>query len=327
MPSPLRFIPEDAKLWTDSKGRRIAVAEITIRCHQGRSLLKPTQHNTSLILGVLGRAQERLDFELYGYAYLSTHGSILVGVRDAEHQARIMEYIHGNIAAELGRPEYSDWPEKFWGRRGRPILVLSNHDLEERLRYLLANSTKEHLVRHPTRWPGAHCARALCYGTTDKGLWIDHTELSRLERKNKTDKRVSEVTVVTHYDVKLYKLPCCAHMTDEEYRQYNKDNCCDIAENAAEEREETGASVLGVSKIMRRHPHYRPDHLDKSPAPPIHCCDDEQRSRFLEAYRAFVAAYREAFAALRDGIAEFGFPDGGIPPGYRFFPATAPDTG
>ena len=42
MPAPLRFIPEEAKLWTDQKGRPIAIAEVTIRTIQGRYLMKPT---------------------------------------------------------------------------------------------------------------------------------------------------------------------------------------------------------------------------------------------------------------------------------------------
>jgi hypothetical protein len=76
MTTPLRFIPDEAKLWTDHKGRPIAIAEVTVRTVQGRFLLQPTPDNTRLILGVLGRAQARLDFELYAYAYLSNHGSI-----------------------------------------------------------------------------------------------------------------------------------------------------------------------------------------------------------------------------------------------------------
>ena len=83
MSTPLRFIPDSAKRWTNASGERIAVVEVTIRTILGIYLLKPTERNRSLILGVLGRAQAQLGFELYGYAYLSNHGSLLVGVRDA----------------------------------------------------------------------------------------------------------------------------------------------------------------------------------------------------------------------------------------------------
>ena len=105
---------------------------------------------------------------------------MLVGVRSAQHLSRVMNYIHGNIARELSRKENSDWRGPLFERRGRPILVLGDEELEGRLRYILANSTKEHLVARPERGPGAHCARALCRGTTDKGTWINRTELGRM---------------------------------------------------------------------------------------------------------------------------------------------------
>ncbi len=50
MTTPLRFIPEEAKLWTDSKGRPIAIAEVTVRTVQGRFLfcsLRPPTHALS----------------------------------------------------------------------------------------------------------------------------------------------------------------------------------------------------------------------------------------------------------------------------------------
>jgi len=144
MTTPHRYIPENAKRWRDAEGRPIAIVEITIRSVMGVFVLKPTERNTSLLKGVIGRAQDILDFELYGYAYLSNHGSLLLGVRSAFHLSDIMEYIHSNIARELGRKENSNWRGRFWSRRGRPILVLTDEDLVDRMRYLLSNSTKEH---------------------------------------------------------------------------------------------------------------------------------------------------------------------------------------
>ena len=71
MPSPLRFVPDTAKLWTDKDGNPIAIAEVTIRTIQGRFLMRPSTRSRSLILGVLGKAQQKYKFPLYGYAYLS----------------------------------------------------------------------------------------------------------------------------------------------------------------------------------------------------------------------------------------------------------------
>lgn len=321
MTTPLRYIPEDAKLWTNAEGEPIAVVEVTIRCILGMHLLTPKRRHVSLLLGVIGRALAELDFELYGYAFLSNHGSLLIGVRDAGHLARIMEYIHGNIARELGRPEHSDWPGRFWSRRGRAILVLSDETLIARMRYLLSNSTKEHLVKHPTRWPGAHCARALCHGTTDVGLWIDRTALFRARRREGS--QVKESDFHTHYPLTRSKLPCWRDLGDDEYRQEMRDMCSHIATEAAAARADTGGAVLGVKAILRMEPHYRPPDMKRSPAPLVHCSDRTTRKRFRRAYLRFVAAYREATDALRAGIVSAGFPSGGVPPGCR----CGPDTG
>jgi REP element-mobilizing transposase RayT len=311
-------------LWRDGRGRRIAIVEITIRCQHGRKLLLPTARNTSLLLGVLGRAQKMYDFEIYGYAYLSNHGSILIGVRNPKHASDIMGYIHGNIALELGRKENSDWSDNFWERRGRPIPVLTDTSAEERLRYMLSNSTKEDLVTKPILWPGAHSARALCSGKNDVGRWISHTQLSSLNRNRPDNDQASEEEATTYYEVKLSKLPHLRHKTDKEYRQYCRRICREITRAAVKERKETGGDVMGVEKILNAHPHDRPATLSKSPAPPIHCNDNVFRKWFDNAYRAFATAYRIAHAALREGIAIFQFPEGGILPGYCF---TCIDTG
>ena len=51
MPSPLRFVPEEAKLWTDSDGLPIAIAEVTIRTIQGRYLMRPSSRSTATYSG------------------------------------------------------------------------------------------------------------------------------------------------------------------------------------------------------------------------------------------------------------------------------------
>jgi len=82
----------------------------------GMFLLKPTPQNRDLILCILGRAQALYDFELYNYAFLSNHGSYLLGIRSAEQLARIQGHIHSNIATELGRRPDSKWDGQVHGR-------------------------------------------------------------------------------------------------------------------------------------------------------------------------------------------------------------------
>ena len=315
MSTPYRFIPESAKRWRNKKDEPIAVVEVTIRTILGLFLLKPTSRNTSLILGVLGRAKQLLGFELYGYAFLSNHGSMLLGVRSAAHLAQVMEYVHGNIARELGRKEHSDWQGRFWGRRGRAIVVLTDQDLIERLRYLLANSTKEGLVSHPTRWPGAHCARALCHGRSDVGAWVDRTKLRRLRRAAKgSEKRITDADVTTYYRVHLDRLPCWSECSELQYQGRIRSMCNDIRQQAARERVETGRQVLGVKRILRLSPHHRPGGVHKSPAPPVHCRNHRRRVGFIEHYKAFVESYQSAYTNLHQTLISGTFPPGGVPP-------------
>ena len=313
MPKPLQYLPEEAKLWTDSKGRPIAIAEVTIRTIMRMFLLKPTRQNTNLILGVLGRAQERYDFEIYNYAFLSNHGSYLISARNAEHLSKIKGYIHGNIALELRRQRNCTWNGKFYGRPGRSILVLTDEDVLDRMEYICANSTKEHLVTHPSKWPGAHAARALSSGENDTGTWIDRTETSLRSKKNASRRRrVANISIT--YTVTLSKVPPLAHLSDEEYAKHMEEMCDRIADAAAKERRLTGRAVLGLKRILRFSSMHIPNAVKDTSAPFVHCCEAEIRRFFKAAYQSFVEGYRFANAALREGLDYFDFPEGGHPP-------------
>ena len=196
--------------------------------------------------------------------------------------------------------------------------MLSEEDLVSRMRYLLSNSTKENLVTHPTRWPGAHCAGALCTGKPDVGAWVNRTELRQMRTAGPRNRRdATEADATTHYRVQLDKLPCWSHLSDTQYPQTLSQMCHDIAEQAAELRQVTGCGVAGKKRLLRISAHHRPEHLDKSPAPPIHCTEAPLRQWFIDAYKAFVESYRMAYEALHEGLRRYAFPDGGVPPTSR----------
>ena len=306
MARPLRVVSDFNKTFIASHGRPVAVFEITTRTTQGRFLLKPTRRCRDLVLGVLGRAQSLLEFELYGYAYLSNHGSLLVGVESAHQLSKLICYVNSNIARELGRAEHSDWQETFWGRRARAIPILREEDLAERMKYLLANSTKEHLVSHPTRWPGAHCARALCEGEVDQGVWIDRSLL------HSTGYSIPESEATTVYPVVLQPLPSLRHLSTVQYQAYIQAMCDEVAAEAAEERRLTGGRVEGIRRILRRSPHHKPRVMAKSPAAMVHCSEFKTLAWFKAQYRLFVEAYRDAFQGLQARVlcAKSAFPEG-----------------
>ncbi len=65
-------------------------------------LLTPKEGHVSLLKGVIGRALELFDFEIFGYAYLSNHGSLLVGVHSPSELSQIME--EDGLGLGRGRP-------------------------------------------------------------------------------------------------------------------------------------------------------------------------------------------------------------------------------
>jgi hypothetical protein len=199
----------------------------------------------------------------------------------------------------------------------RPILVADAVDQIERLTYCLANSTKEHLVTRPERWPGAHAAKALCGSMTDRGMWINRTKLDALKRRAGSDEKRCLRDCTEHVTLRLSKLPCFAHLTDFEYQTQMKAMCRDISDEAAHDRRKNGLSLLGVKRLLRYSPQHVPERMDKTPAPKVHSCCPDFRIQFKAAYRDFVDGYREALQALNRGLLAPLFTQGGLATGVQ----------
>lgn len=320
--------PDESQRFLDEKGRPITVVDITVRANHGRMALTPTKRNNELIVGALGRAQEKYDFEVYVIAFLNNHGHYTIGIRSAEHEAFIKEFFHGNTAREINRhghhgKKYRSVRTKgrMFDRPNKGIVVLDEQALEERFRYALSNGTKEGLVAHPTHMPSVHAAKPLCRGDRElHGVWYNRTELDKLRRQSR--KPVSEDETATRYTVKLSKLPFLRHLSDEEYAQYCRNMCDDIAvESRAKLVAEHGPNfrVVGARKMRQMNPLTFPEEMATNPAPLVFCTDKEEREAYVAAYREFVEAYQLAHRHLREAIrtgrrTRIEFPHGGIPP-------------
>ena len=119
------------------------------------------------------------------------------------------------------------WKGLFFEHRGRPILVLGEKELEERLRYNLANSTKEHLVARPECWP-------------TWVTWVDRTKLSTMKPVGRKVRPPSESDATTLYPVTLEKLPCRRDLSNAQYQEWIRRLCRQISEEAAEEHKHSG---------------------------------------------------------------------------------------
>ena len=293
--------------------------EVTVRTIQSRLLLRPGLAVNEIILGVLGRAQRLYPVRCCSLVFMSNHWHALLEVDDALQLARFMQHVDRNLSSELGRKEIHDWQHAMWSRRYESIPVSTEEAAQvERLKYHLAHGVKEGLVGQVTEWPGVHFAKTILDGKSLKGLWLSRTQESAARNRGEDFERLE---YAEEEELKLSPLPCWAHLTPEQYRQSVAELVEEIEAEARADREARGVEPLGVRKILRQHPHTRPNKTKKSPAPAIHAATKAARTKFWEDYSAFVAAFREAAEKLREGKWPVSFPLGSFPPGLPFVSA------
>ncbi|MDX2000150.1 MAG: transposase [Thermoanaerobaculia bacterium] len=295
------------------------LVEVTCQTFQSRFLLKPTPEICDLILGVLGRAQRRYGVEIHALAFLSNHYHLLLTIRDGLQLSGFMGYVNSNIAREVGR--VIGWEDKFWSGRYKAVAVSDEEEAQvHRLRYLLAQGTKELLVQSPFDWPGIHCAHALVHGAPIEGTWYDRTlEYTARRVKKSTPKQFATREVVT-----LTPLPCWGTAPTEQVRQEIRALIAEIEREAAEERRLSRQPVLGAAAIRAQHPHHRPAHRDRTPGPLIHAASRQVRDHFIAVYSDFVACYRAAAEDLRAGCRTVTFSAGCFAPALGWIASHAP---
>ena len=236
-------------------------------------------------------------------------------VESAEQLADFMEYLDSNLARELGR--HYDWRQKLWARPYSAIPVSDEPEAQiARMKYLVGNAVKEQIVEKVAQWPGLHAAQEILGDRPLVGTWVNRTYLYR-QRGKKIDPEKARSTET----LELAKLPCWADLSDDEYRARVADLVDQVETEARIEREATGKRALGRKAVLRQHAHYSPPREKRSPIPLFHAASKEARTRFREAFKAFLDAYRIASGKLRDGYRDVAFPEGSFPPGLPFVPA------
>ena len=289
MSRPLRFQPEE---WS--------IFFVTARCIHSRFLLRPSPRVNKLIIGVLARAVERFDIKLYGLCFLSNHYHLLLSSRNVSNLAAFTQYIGSNIAREIAREH--EWKEKFWSRRYYASIVLDEAAAEERMKYILANSVKEGLVKHPRYWPGVHSYRHLAEGTALHGVWVDRTKLYNQPHLNERE-------AVQHHTLKLHRLPGYESDSETEYRQFIRDLTDEAIDKSMPETQ-----VVGAKRILAADPYSNPQKSDKSAAPLCHSTCHERRAEFVRAFKSFVDGYKQAFRTALHLILLEQVLEGGLPP-------------
>jgi REP element-mobilizing transposase RayT len=248
----------------------------------------------------MAKALQRFDVKLFGLCFMSNHYHLLLSSKDAASLAQFMQYLNSNIAREIGR-EHS-WREKFWSRRYRATAVLDDAAVLERMKYILSNSVKEGLVKHPRYYPGVHCYRHLAEGRPLHGVWVNRTSMH-------TDPGLTEADASESLTLKLSRLPQYEDMSEMAYRDLIKGLTNDMLSDL-----DKPARVLGQKRILNQDPLSSPVKSSKTPAPLCHTTCARLRAQFRQRFRDFVSAYKEAYTQLSLGYFKDVFPEGSIPP-------------
>jgi hypothetical protein len=291
-----------------------SLIEVTTRTLRAFLRLKPNARRRKIILGVLGRAQEKFDLEIQLFVFLSNHYHLLCRPKDPQQLARAMCFINSNLARELGRLDGGGGI--LWCRRYQAIPVSDEPAAQAaRFHYLLSHGCKEGLVLTPADWPGVHCVHALLNGDPLEGVWYDRSREYEARRQGIEPDPDAFATV---YRVQLSPLPCWRDLSAEQRRERVLELIAEIEADARRRRAETGRDPVGAARIQAQHPLARPARSKRSPAPLVHAATRAARRAFLDAYRIFVGAYRQAAEKLRRGDLSARFPDFSFPPAQPF---------
>lgn len=218
MGRPLRMIPNRA------------VVEVVTRTHQSRPLVKPGPELNELIMGVLGRALSMYDVTLHAFVTTPTCMKLLVSPGNAEELAKWMNHVNSNVAREIKR--LTGWEDQFWARRYSATPLKDAETARARLRDMMMHVCTETGVTHPCEWNGAASIRAMTYGTSLRGTWIDrkaeNAALRRRAKRLKPRKPFDRTRYRTSYSVPLTPIPGLNLSSLDEYRQL----CIELAATA-----------------------------------------------------------------------------------------------
>jgi len=279
---------------------------VTVRCFQGRYLLRPSPETNEVLGGVLSRAVRLHGVELFSFSVISSHIHLVIRA-PRENLPTFMRYLLTNVSKKVGR--LVRWSGSFWERRYSAEPILDETALLERVRYVLSHGVKEGLVRRCRDWPGLSCLQLMLDGQPRSFRWFNWTRRtsgnSRRVRRTLLDSRWAEPE-----ELQLTPLPNQALQRPQALRGFLRRAVRAIEEQGSRQF----GTVLGRLGVLKQRPHTRPPSLKRKPRPLCHSSVLELREAFRERYRKFVEEFRQASIRWRSGDLTAVFPQSAIKP-------------
>ena len=278
---------------------------VTVRCFQGRLLLRPSRQTNDVLAGVLARAARLSSIELFGFVFASNHFHLIVRAPQG-NLPRFMQFFMTNVSKKVGW--LVRWGGAFWERRYSAEPILDQESLFGRLRYLLAHGVKERLVRRCVDWPGLNSLSMMLGPPTRSAKWFNWTKRWRDRGRLGIDRYSDEWAEAEQ--LTLTPLPGLTARLPAAQRMLCKQAVEEIEREAARDR----TPVLGVRKVLAQSPQFRPFRLARKARPLCFAATAALRRAFRERYRERVARFREASGRWRRGLLDAAFPEGAVRP-------------
>jgi len=267
---------------------------ISRRCTQRQFLLRPSTLTNQIVEYCLAVAAEQTNVQLHAVCAMSNHWHAVVFDPDARLPA-FLEVAHKLIAkcqnAALGR-----W-ENFWSSdKPSVVLLVSEHDVLDKMAYVIANPTQAGLVRAPQLWPGV----------------ITHHlgERRVVERPDHFFRE--DGTLPDELALEFVRPPIFLGLSDATVNRMLADAVAARVRHARQALGEQGRKFLGVEGVLRQSFNQRP--VTPEPRgninPRIAARTRSLRQRAIADFKRFVRAYRHAWEAWRAGNAAQLFPAG-----------------
>ena len=294
MPRPVRML------------NALEIFFVTVRCFQGRYLLRPSPETNEVLGGVLSRAVRLHGVELFSFSVISSHIHLVVRAPRG-NLPRFMQYLLTNVSKKVGR--LVEWSGNFWERRYSAEPILDETALLERVRYVLSHGVKEGLVRRCRDWPGLSSLPLMLDGQSRSFRWFNWTRRtsgnSRRVRRRLLDSRWAEPE-----ELRLTPLPNGALQNRQALRRFLRRTVRAIEEQGSRQY----LTVLGRLEVLKQRPHTKPPSCKRTPRPLCHTSIPELLEAFREHYRRFVEAFRQASIRWRTGDPTVAFPESAIKP-------------
>jgi REP element-mobilizing transposase RayT len=281
---------------------------VTVRCFQGRLLLRPSDETNDVLGGVLARAVRTHGIELFVFSVASNHVHMLVRA-PCRNLPEFMRYLLANLSKKVGK--LIGWRGSFWERRYSAEPVLDEPALLERVRYIIAHGVKEGLVRSWREWPGLNSVPEMLGRAVRRFSWFNWSRRWSARGRG----------AASHFDRRFAEEEVLAITPLPVERFTRRSVWCRFLRRALESIDVQGRRahphVLGRRGVLIQDPQHRPERPKRTRRPWCHTASAKLRAAFIEGYRAFRGAFAAASVRWRDGDFSAPFPEHAFRPFLR----------